>query len=157
MFKRTLIAGTILFAGVALAQDLPEQIGTAVEAANSSGVVEMLAAGSAVTVFVPTNDAIAAAPQDALDSLLADSEQLASVIRGYAIEGEVMSTDVVAMVADGPAEVTTLGGGTLMVMVDGDNVMVGPSEDNMATVTGVDLQVGNVTIHSIDTAFLPGD
>ena len=40
-------------------------------------------------------------------------------------------------------------------MVEGDTVMVGPSEDAMATVVTPDLQLGNVTIHVIDTAFLP--
>jgi uncharacterized surface protein with fasciclin (FAS1) repeats len=40
-------------------------------------------------------------------------------------------------------------------MVEDGIVMVGPSEDSMATVTTPDLQLGNVTIHVIDTAFLP--
>lgn len=155
MFKRTLAAATVLFAGVAVSQGVPEEIGNAVEAATASGVVDTLVSGGEVTVFVPTNDALAAAPQDALTELLGDSEKLAAVISGYAVEGTVMAADVMEMAADAPAEVTTLGGGMLMIMVDGDTVMVGPSEDNMATVTGTDLQIGNVTVHTIDTAFLP--
>ena len=156
MLKRTTAAAAILVAGVAIAQDVPEEISTAVEAANSSGVVDMLVSGDEVTVFVPTNDAIAGAPQEELDALLGDSEQLASVIQGYAVAGTVMAADVMEMAGEEPTEVTTLGGGTLMIMVDGDTVMVGPSEDNMATVTGTDMQIGNVTVHTIDTAFLPG-
>ena len=154
-FKRTLAAATVLFAGVALAQGVPEEIGNAVDAANESGVVDTLVSGGDVTVFVPTNDALAAAPQDALTDLLGDSEKLAAVISGYAVEGKVMASDVMDMAGEEPAEVTTLGGGTLMIMVDGDTVMVGPSEDNMATVTQTDLEIGNVTVHTIDTAFLP--
>ena len=155
MFKRTLVAATVLFTGVVIAQNVPEEIGNAVDAANKSGVVETLVSGGEVTVFVPTNDALAAAPQDPLSSLLEDSEELASVISGYAIEGTVMASDVMGMAGEEPTEVTTLGGGTLMIMVDGDTVMVGPSEDTMATVTRTDLQIGNVTVHTIDTAFLP--
>ena len=155
MIKRTLAVAAVLVAGVAIAQDVPEEIGTAVGAATDAGVVETLASGGEVTVFVPTNDALAAAPQEELTSLLGDREQLASVIQGYAVEGTVMAADVMEMAGDSPAEVTTLGGGTLMIMVDGDTVMVGPSEDSMATVTRTDLQIGNVTVHTIDTAFLP--
>ena len=128
----------------------------AVDAATGAGVVDMLASGDSVTVFVPTNDALAGAPQEELNSLLGDSEQLASVIQGYAVEGTVMAADVIEMAGEEPAEVTTLGGGTLTIMVEGDTVMVGPSEGSMATVTRTDLQIGNVTVHTIDTAFLPG-
>ena len=153
----TAAAALLAFSAPTFAQDVPEEIGTAVGAADSAGVIETLVSGGEVTVFVPTNEALEAAPQDALSELLADPERLASVIQGYAVEGTVMASDVMTMAegSDGPVEVDTLGGGTLMVMVDGDNVMVGPSEDAMATVVTPDLSIGNITIHVIDTAFLP--
>ena len=137
--------------------EVPEEIGTAVGAADSAGVIETLVAGGEVTVFVPTNEAVEAAPQDALSGLLEDTEELAKVIQGYAIEGTVMAADAIALAegSDGPVEVDTLGGGTLMVMVQDGSVMVGPSEDTMATVVTPDLQIGNITIHVIDTAFMP--
>jgi uncharacterized surface protein with fasciclin (FAS1) repeats len=137
----------------ALSQDVPEEIGTAVEAAGAAGVIETLTSGGEVTVFVPTNDAVSAAPQDALSGLLEDTDMLAQVIQGYAVEGTVMASDVMGM--ESGSTVSTLGGGELIVMVDGDTVMVGPSEEAMATVVTPDLQFGNITIHVIDTAFLP--
>jgi uncharacterized surface protein with fasciclin (FAS1) repeats len=141
----------------AFAQDVPEEIGSAVDAAQSAGVVETLTGGGEFTVFVPSNDAVAAAPQDALTELTGNPEELASVIQGYAIEGTVMAADAIALAEEGGGSttVTSLGGGTLTVMVEDGTVMVGPSEDSMATVTTPDLQLGNVTIHVIDTAFLP--
>ena len=144
-------------AAPAFAQDVPEEISAAVESAEAAGVVETLVSGDPVTVFVPTNDALETAPQDALADLVADQERLAEVIQGYAVEGTVMASDVTTMASDagGSTTVDTLGGGTLTVMVDGDTVMVGPSEDAMATVVTPDLSLGNVTIHVIDTAFLP--
>lgn len=150
----------VLAAGLAVpafSQDVPEEIGAAVEAAEAAGVVETLTSGGEYTVFVPTNDAVAAAPQDALSDLVGDADRLAEVIQGYAVEGTVMAADVVSMASDagGSTTVETLGGGTLTVMVEGDTVMVGPSEEAMATVVTPDLQLGNVTIHVIDTAFLP--
>ena len=141
----------------ALAQDVPEAIGSAVDAAQSAGVVETLTGGGEFTVFVPTNDAVSATPQDALTELTGDTERLASVIQGYAVEGTVMAADVISMAeeAGGSTSVDTLGGGSLTVMVEDGTVMVGPSEDAMATVVTPDLQLGSVTIHVIDTAFLP--
>ena len=144
-------------AAPALAQDVPEEISGAVEAAESAGVVETLTSGDPVTVFVPTNDALEAAPQDALSDLVADQERLAEVIQGYAVSGTVMASDAMTMASDagGSTTVETLGGGMLTIMAEGDSVMVGPSEDAMATVVTPDLSLGNVTIHVIDTAFLP--
>ena len=156
--RTSLVALAMGLAAPAFAQDVPEEISTAVDAAQTAGVVETLVSGDPVTVFVPTNDAIAAAPQDALTDLTSDPERLAEVIQGYAVSGTVMASDAMTMATDagGSTTVETLGGGTLTVMVDGETVMVGPSEDAMATVVTPDLSLGNVTIHVIDTAFLPG-
>ena len=151
-----LVLGASL-AAPAFAQDVPEEISAAVESAEAAGVVETLVSGDPVTVFVPTNDALAAAPQDALADLVADQGRLAEVIQGYAVSGTVMASDAMSMATDagGSTTVETLGGGMLTIMAEGDTVMVGPSEDAMATVVTPDLSLGNVTIHVIDTAFLP--
>ena len=155
--RTSIVAVTMGLAAPAFAQDVPEEIGQAVDAASTAGVVETLTSGDPYTVFVPSNDAIGAAPQEELTALMEDSEQLAQVIQGYAIEGNVMAADAMSMAeeAGGSTTVETLGGGMLTVMVEGDTVMVGPSEDTMATVVTPDLSLGSVTIHVIDTAFLP--
>ncbi|WP_308917676.1 fasciclin domain-containing protein [Jannaschia sp. LMIT008] len=147
----------VAFAGPAFAQDIPEEVGTAVDAAETAGVVETLVSGGPVTVFVPTNDAVSGVPEDALNELLGDTERLASVIQGYAVTGTLMAADVIELAESegGSTQVETLGGGMLTVMVEGDTVTVGPSEDAMATVVTPDLTLGNITVHVIDTAFLP--
>ena len=153
----TCAAGALAFAMPALAQDAPpEEISTAVGAAETAGVLETLMSGGEVTVFVPTNDALAAAPQDQLNEILGDPEMLAQVIQGYAVSGAVMAADVMEMAADGPADVDTMGGGTLQISVEGEQVMVKGEGDTMATVVTPDLQFGNITIHVIDAAVLPG-
>lgn len=154
----TLAAASIAVAAPAFAQEAaPEEISQAVEAAQTTGVLDTLLAGGEVTVFVPTNDALAAAPQDALANLMADQEALANVIQGYAVEGNVMAADAIEMAGEEGTEVTTLGGGTLMIQAMDGNVMVGSGEDSMATVVTPDLQFGTITVHVIDTAFLPSD
>lgn len=163
MFKifaySTLAAGALAFASPALAQEAPpEDISAAVGAAQTTGVLDTLLAGGEVTVFVPTNAALEAAPQDALAGLLADPAALANVIQGYAVEGNVMAADVIEMAGDsGMADVTTLSGDMLHISVVDGNVMVGGKGDAMATVVTPDLQFGTITIHVIDTAILPDD
>lgn len=141
---------------VAVAQDVPAEISAAVEAAQAAGVVDALVGGDPVTVFVPTNDAVAGAPEEALADLLEDQDRLAEVIQGYAVSGTVMAADAIALAQDagGEAMVETLGGGELTIQSDGEQVMVGTG-DAMATVVTPDLSIGNVTIHVIDGVFLP--
>ena len=150
------ITASLGLAAPAFAQDVPEEISSAVEAAETAGVIETLTSGEPVTVFVPTNDAIAAAPEDALAEVTGDPEALASLIQGYAVSGTVMASDAISMAQDAGGETTvdTLGGSTLTISSDGEQVMVGTG-DTMATVVTPDLTLGNVTIHVIDTAFLP--
>ena len=156
--QSSIAALAIGLAAPAFAQDLPENIDTAVGAAESAGVVEMIVSGEEVTVFVPSNDALSAAPQEELTALQEDSARLGEVIQGYAVSGTVMAADAMQLAMDGggSATVDSLAGTPLTIMVEGDTVMVGPEGGTMATVTEADRQVGNVTIHVIDTAFLPG-
>ena len=153
------LAGTLAFAPAFAQETPPEEISTAVEAAETAGVLETLLSGGEVTVFVPTNDALTAAPQDALSEILSDPERLAQVIQGYAVEGTVMAADVMQMASDGggTTEVDTMSGDTLTISVEGESVMVKGIGDTMATVVTPDLQFGNVTVHVIDAAVLPNE
>lgn len=155
----TLTAATLAFAVPAFAQETPPaEISSAVAAAESTGVLEALLAGGEVTVFVPTNEALEAAPQDALSELTADPEALGKVIRGYAVEGNVMAADVVEMAADsGMVDVETMSGAMLHVTVEDGAVTLKGKGDTMATVTTPDLQFGSITVHLIDAAILPDD
>ena len=158
MTRSALVAASLALAAPALAQEAPpEEISQAVDAAETTGVLDALLGGGEVTVFVPTNDALAAAPQDALADLMADSDALASVIQGYAVEGNVMAADVIEMAGTEGTDVTTLGGGTLNVMVEDGTVMLRGKGDTVARVITPDLQFGTITIHVIDAAILPND
>lgn len=151
----TLTAATVAFAAPAFAQDaaLPEETTAAVEAATAAGVVETLASGDAYTVFIPTNTAIeAVATSEAATTVMADQAAFATLIQGYAIPGTVLAADAVTLVTDG--------GGTATVdSLAGTPIELGGTAEaltvNGATVTTPDLAIGNVTVHIIDTAFLP--
>lgn len=151
-------AASFAIAAPAFAQEVPpDAISRAVDAAQTTGVLDALLAGGGVTVFVPSDDALAAAPQDILASLMADAEALASVIRGHAIEGNVTAADVIDMAGEDGTEVTTLDGSTLRLSVEDGDVMVSGKGDTMATVVTPDLQFGTITVHVIDAAILPDD
>lgn len=129
----------------------------AVEAATTAGLVEVLTSGEPVTVFVPTDDALAGAPEEALAEVTGDPERLSQVIQGYAIPGTVRAADAIALAteAGGSVAVDSLAGTPLTIMVEGDQVMIQGQGETMGTVVAPDLEFGNVLIHVVDGAILP--
>ena len=132
-------------------------IDTAVQAATDAGLVEVLASGEPVTVFVPTDDALAGAPEDALAAVTGDTELLTQVIQGYAVAGTVRAADAIQLATDagGSTTVDSLAGTPLTIMVEGDQVMIQGAGETMGTVVAADLEFGNVLIHIVDGAILP--
>jgi uncharacterized surface protein with fasciclin (FAS1) repeats len=152
-----LLGAALALPAAALAQDIPEDISTAVETAEMAGVVGAITSGGEVTVFVPNNEAIAGAPSQVLDQVLADEEMLSSVINGYAVEGTVMAADAAEAITSGGGtfEVESLGGTMLALTMDGDVISVAGVGDIVGTVVTPDVQFGNITVHVIDGAILP--
>jgi transforming growth factor-beta-induced protein len=122
-----------------------ENFSTLVTALQAAGLVETLQGDGPFTVFAPTNDAFAALPAEALDSLLADPEALTNVLLYHVVPAKAMAADVVNL----PYADTALGQPVLFKM-DGDQVMV-----NDAAVTTADLEASNGVIHVIDKVLLP--
>lgn len=117
---------------------------TLLKAAEVAGLVDELSTLE-ITVLAPTDAAFAKVPKATLDSLLANPEQLAEVLKYHVILGKVPSTEVVKATA-----VPTLQGKSVNVKVDGQKVMI-----NDATVTTTDIDTSNGIIHVIDTVLLP--
>lgn len=124
-----------------------ENFSTLVVALQQAGLVEALSGEDMLTVFAPTNEAFAALPAGALDSLLADTEALTNVLLYHVVDGKVMAADVLEL--DGQ-EVETLSGATIMITIDGETVMIGD-----ATVIITDIEAANGVIHVIDAVLLP--
>ena len=157
MLKSLLAASALSVAfafAPAQAQDADlSAVSMSVDAATSAGLAETLTSGEAYTVFVPTNDALGAVPQDALSGITGDAEKLKSVITYYAIPGNVMAADAAAMTE--ATKVKTLNGDELTIQaVDGKVTLTG-SGGGTATVVTPDIKVGNVVLHVIDGAPLP--
>lgn len=126
---------------------------TLVAAVEAAGLVDTLKGEGPFTVFAPTDEAFAALPEGTVEGLLADPEgALTDILLYHVISGNVMAADVVGM--DGQ-EVTTMGGGTFTVMLDGDNVMLHDGAGNSVNVIATDIAASNGVIHVIDAVLLP--
>lgn len=122
---------------------------TLVAALQAAGLDETLAGEGPFTVLAPTEEAFAAA-LDALgvtaEELLADPG-LADILTYHVLPLEAPAEVVLTL--DGE-EVETVNGATVLISVDGTDVMV-----NEASVVQTDIQASNGVIHVIDAVLLP--
>jgi len=126
-----------------------DDFNTLVTAVQEAGLVEALKGEGPFTVFAPTDRAFAALPEGALDTLIANPEQLRDVLLYHVVSGKVMAQDVVDL--DG-AMVETLLGKDVKV-----NIMDGKVYINDAQVITTDIETSNGVIHVIDTVLVPSD
>ncbi len=105
-----------------------------------------LSAEGPFTVFAPTDAAFDSLPDGTLDDLLADpTGDLAGILQYHVVSGKVMSGDL----SDG-MKVATLQGDSIMISIDGGDVMI-----NDVRVTAADLEADNGVVHVIDKVMLP--
>jgi uncharacterized surface protein with fasciclin (FAS1) repeats len=93
------------------------------------------------TFFAPTDTAFTSLDEATLEELIANPAQLATVLRGHIVPGQVLAEDL----SDGMM-IETLAGTMLPVTVSGDTVTIGG-----ATVAQADVLATNGVIHVIDT------
>lgn len=119
---------------------------TLVAALSAAELVEALEGTGPFTVFAPNNAAFAKLPAGTVDDLLKpeNKAKLTAILKNHVVAGKVMAADVKA------GAVPTLGGGEVVVAVEGGSVKYGD-----ATVIGTDVAASNGVIHVIDTVVLP--
>ena len=125
------------------------ELSTLVAAIHAAGLVDTLNGEGPFTIFAPSNEAFAAIPQADLDAVLADTEQLTSILTYHVIEGESLSAADLA--ADGTA--ATVQGGELTFSVQPDGTL--SINDGEANVACSNIVVGNGTVHIIDQVLIP--
>lgn len=117
---------------------------TLVKAIEAAGLVDALSGPGPFTVFAPNDDAFAKVPKETLNSLLANKEQLISVLKYHVASGMVYSKDITKSI-----DCKTLEGESLQVKPE-MGVMV-----NGAHVVSADIKCDNGVIHVIDAVLLP--
>ncbi|MDS1269259.1 fasciclin domain-containing protein [Lipingzhangella sp. LS1_29] len=130
---------------VATAASNNPELSTLVEAVDTADLVDTLNSAEDITVFAPANDAFAGIPEEDLNALLDDQDELTEVLTYHVVEGTHAPSDL----EDGSftslqgEEVTTTGSGEDYTVNDAANVVCG------------NVQTANATVHIIDEVLMP--
>ncbi|MBW3603692.1 MAG: fasciclin domain-containing protein [Actinobacteria bacterium] len=122
---------------------------TLVQAVDAAGLVDTLNSDGPFTIFAPANCAFEEIPEEDLNALLEDTDQLTTVLTYHVVQGEALSADELA----GMDSVTTVQGDDVMLAAEGDTLTL---NDGTASVVAADVQVGNGVVHVIDGVLMPG-
>jgi uncharacterized surface protein with fasciclin (FAS1) repeats len=132
---------------------------TLVAAVTAAGLVETLQSAGPFTVFAPTNAAFEKLPAGTVETLLKPENKgtLTSVLTYHVVAGRLNAKDIAKAIKDGggKAELTTVQGGKLWVMMQGKDVVLKDEKGGMSKVTIADVNQSNGVIHVVDTVVLP--
>jgi uncharacterized surface protein with fasciclin (FAS1) repeats len=132
---------------------------TLVEAVKAAGLVDTLEGPGPFTVFAPTNEAFSKLPPDAVSNLLKPENKpmLTKVLTYHVVAGKLTASDLekAIKVGHGTAQLATVEGGTLWVMMRGGNIVLKDEKGDVATVTIPNVIQSNGVIHVVDTVLMP--
>ncbi|MEO8583994.1 MAG: fasciclin domain-containing protein [Flavitalea sp.] len=132
---------------------------TLVAAVKAAGLVETLQGAGPFTVFAPTNAAFEKLPKGTVETLLKEENKpmLTGILTYHVVPGKLDSKEIASLIkaGGGKAELTTVAGGKILLMMKGSKVMLKDEKGGMATVTIADVYQSNGVIHVIDTVLMP--
>ena len=129
------------------AQD-SEEFTTLVAALEATGLDETLDdLTTSYTVFAPTDDAFALLGEETINSLLADTDTLSSILTYHVIAGRVDAQTAIGLAG---STVETVNGQNIALSLNGESLLV-----NTSTVTMTDIVTDNGIIHVIDAVLTP--
>lgn len=132
---------------------------TLVAAVKAAGLVETLEGPGPFTVFAPTNEAFNKLPAGTVDTLLKPENKatLTKVLTYHVVAGRLGAHELMKKVKEGngKAELTTVAGGKLWVMMDGKDIVLKDEKGGTAKVTIANVFQSNGVIHVIDTVVMP--
>lgn len=120
-------------------------LSTLVGAVEEADLVDTLDSAEDITVFAPSNDAFDEIPQEDMDALMADQDQLTEVLTYHVVEGRHAPEDL----EDGTF--TSLQGGEVTTSGSGEEFTV----DEDAEVVCGNVQTSNATVYIIDSVLMP--
>ncbi|HSV57707.1 MAG TPA: fasciclin domain-containing protein [Variovorax sp.] len=132
---------------------------TLVAAVKAAGLVDTLKGPGPFTVFAPTNEAFAALPAGAVDTLLKpqNKDKLIKLLTYHVVPGKMDAQMLMEAVMDGKGmtSLKTVSGGTLTAKASGGKVMITDENGVAATVTIPNVIQSNGVIHVVDKVLLP--
>jgi uncharacterized surface protein with fasciclin (FAS1) repeats len=132
---------------------------TLVAAVKAAGLVETLHGAGPFTVFAPTNQAFDKLPAGTVETLVKPENKstLTGILTYHVVAGKLDAKELAARIKEGngTAELTTINGGKLWVMMKGNKVVLKDEKGGMATVTIKDVYQSNGVIHVVDGVVMP--
>jgi uncharacterized surface protein with fasciclin (FAS1) repeats len=132
---------------------------TLVAAVKAAGLVDTLKGAGPFTVFAPTNEAFAKLPAGTVENLLKpeNKDTLTKILTYHVVAGRLSATDLRKQIkaGNGQAELKTVSGGTLTVMMQGKNIVLKDEKGGMSTITIPNVFQSNGVIHVVDMVVLP--
>lgn len=180
MNRLALFVATILISNTLLAQEHTVEVGgaamyptkniiqnavnskdhtTLVAAVKAADLVETLQGTGPFTVFAPTNEGFNKLPKGTVETLLKpeNKQMLTGILTYHVVPGKLDSKELMRLIIEGKgtAELTTVAGGKLWLMMKGNKLMLKDEKGGMATVTIKDVYQSNGVIQVIDHVVLP--
>jgi uncharacterized surface protein with fasciclin (FAS1) repeats len=133
---------------------------TLVAAVKAAGLVDTLKGPGPFTVFAPTDAAFARLPAGTVDNLVKPENKatLTKILTYHVVAGKWDYDALVKLIkkGDGMAEIKTVSGGTLIVMMNGKhNIVLKDEKGNVANISTYDVYQSNGVIHVIDRVLMP--
>lgn len=133
---------------------------TLVAAVKAAGLVDTLKGKGPFTVFAPVNSAFAALPAGTVDTLLKPENKgtLTHILTYHVVAGNLDMAELAKRITagGGKAELTTVSGGKLWLMMNGPhNILIKDEKGGVADISTYDVTQSNGVIHVIDRVLLP--
>ncbi|MFJ3047036.1 fasciclin domain-containing protein [Herbaspirillum chlorophenolicum] len=133
---------------------------TLVAAVKAAGLVDTLKGKGPFTVFAPVNSAFAALPAGTVDTLLKPESKamLTKILTYHVVAGKLDMKELVKLIkaGGGTAELKTVSGGKLWVMMNGPhNIVLKDEKGGIADISTYDVYQSNGVIQVIDRVLLP--
>lgn len=132
---------------------------TLVAAVKAAGLVETLQGPGPFTVFAPTNEAFDMLPKGTVETLVKPENKatLTKILTYHVVAGNLDSKALAEKIkaGNGTAELQTISGGKLWVMMKGPKIVIKDEKGGMAMVTIKNVYQSNGVIHVIDHVVMP--
>jgi len=132
---------------------------TLVAAVQAAGLAETLSGKGPFTVFAPVNSAFTALPAGTVETLLKPENKatLTKILTYHVVAGNMDSKAIAKAIkkGNGTATFTTVAGGKLMAMMNGNTLVLTDEKGGTSRVTIADVRQSNGVIHVVDTIVMP--
>jgi uncharacterized surface protein with fasciclin (FAS1) repeats len=160
--KTTMVGGQAMYSTKDIVDNAVNSVDhtTLVAAVKAAGLVDTLKGPGPFTVFAPVNSAFAKLPQGTVESLLKpeNHDTLVKILTYHVVPGRLSTAALRKQIREGHGQATlkTLSGGTLTLMMNGDeNIIIKDEKGDVANLTISNVYQSNGVIQVIDTVLLP--